>query len=120
MIITLGLILSLTETTFAEDTLCFEYEIVKTTETVEGERFQLEIPVYRVVLSIDSNKFQEFQNYSKQVWLDLISKEETCHKACLVLYAIYEKDAEIFLAIDEKKWFAVRKSKEFSYWLKVL
>lgn len=115
-----GLILGFSEIIYAQDNLSFDYEIVKTTETAESGRFQIHIPVHRVILYVDSHKLQEYQNYSKQRWFDLILKEEACHKACLVLYAVYEKDAEIFLDIDENAWFATRRDKELAYWSKVL
>lgn len=104
----------------AQEILNFGYTIVKTADSVATEDYRIDIPVYRVIILGDSIEKEEYENFTSTQWQKLISQEETSYRACLLLYAIHNRDAEIFLAVNEDEWFYVRREEELAYWTEVL
>lgn len=119
MLLILALI-SVSEKVNAQSILDFNYEIVLTSDSVMVDSFMIDLPVHRVVILQDSNELEDFKNYNSTELLKLVSEREESYRACLLLYAIHNRDAEIFLSVKEDEWYLERRDVELAYWTQVL
>lgn len=113
-------LIGVSEKVNAQSILDFNYEIVLTSDSVVVDSFMIDLPVHRVVILQDSNELEDFKNYNSTELLKLVSEREESYRACLLLYAIHNRDAEIFLSVKEDEWYLERLDVELAYWTQVL
>ncbi|MEL6848372.1 MAG: hypothetical protein AAFP92_07630 [Bacteroidota bacterium] len=71
---------------------------------------------YIVEVSLSDKKLNEASVFTTTEWLTLLDDPTTDWAANLVLYAMSEKDAFLYVNLTEKDWRLVRREEDIKYW----
>jgi hypothetical protein len=76
----------------------------------------------KYVVSVDINKKQakEINNFTYETWISLLEDEKTDFAANLLLYDIYNKNANLFFDLQMHDWEKFNKKDDVNYWIQEL